>query len=61
MTGFRFGVGLIFGVIAAIVVIIVVIAAVNYKTPYQKWSDCVTAQAQNGNSYPEFTCGSQPG
>lgn len=57
-SGFRIGVGMVFGVIAAILLIITLFAAYNYKSPYQKWSDCVTAQAENGN-YPSV-CGTQP-
>ena len=58
--GFKAGFGAVFGIIAAIVVIVVVIAALNHKSPYQKWQDCVTQQEQAGNVNPGAVCGPHP-
>jgi hypothetical protein len=58
--GFKAGFGAVFGIIAAIVVIVMIIAAVNHKSPYQKWQECVTQQEQLGNVNPGAVCGPHP-
>lgn len=59
-TGMKAGFGAVFGVILAIIVIVFIIGAVNYKTPLQKWSDCVNAQYANGNYDTTVICGPEP-
>jgi len=60
-TGFKAGFGAVFGIIAAIVVIIIIIAVATYKSPYQRWSDCVDKAYSNGQYDATSICGPEPG
>ena len=59
-TGFKAGFGAVFGIIAAIVVIVIIIAVATYKSPYQRWQDCVATAEQNGSVDPGSICGPHP-
>lgn len=59
-TGFKAGFGAVFGIIFAIAVIVLIIAALNYKTPYQRWSDCVNNAYSNGSYNITAICGPEP-
>jgi len=59
-SGFKMGFGAVFGVIAAVILIIIIIAVVTYKSPYQKWSDCVDKAYSSGQYDATSVCGPEP-
>jgi len=58
--GFKAGFGAVFGVIVAIVVIVIIIAVATYKSPYQRWSDCVDKAYSSGQYDATSICGNEP-